>query len=115
RSQLKKRQFWAALSPIPARVCRGSTLWEKFGYPPEPATASEGFVQWFQTLFLLYYAAMSLASGTRLGPYEILDAIGAGGMGEVTHDGKRVLLPISVTDASPPLSVVTNWKEALKR
>src|SRR5712692_1165314 len=26
---------------------------------------------------------MTLASGTRLGPYEILDAIGAGGMGEV--------------------------------
>jgi serine/threonine protein kinase len=26
---------------------------------------------------------MSLASGTRLGPYEIQSAIGAGGMGEV--------------------------------
>ena len=26
---------------------------------------------------------MSLASGTRLGPYEILAPIGAGGMGEV--------------------------------
>jgi len=26
---------------------------------------------------------MALASGTRLGPYEILSAIGAGGMGEV--------------------------------
>src|SRR5436190_17358954 len=26
---------------------------------------------------------MSLATGTRLGPYEILSAIGAGGMGEV--------------------------------
>src|SRR6266566_4927436 len=26
---------------------------------------------------------MSLTSGTRLGPYEILDLIGAGGMGEV--------------------------------
>ncbi len=25
----------------------------------------------------------SLTSGTRLGPYEIVDAIGAGGMGEV--------------------------------
>jgi eukaryotic-like serine/threonine-protein kinase len=26
---------------------------------------------------------MTLASGVRLGPYEILDALGAGGMGEV--------------------------------
>ena len=26
---------------------------------------------------------MRLASGTRVGPYEIIDAIGAGGMGEV--------------------------------
>jgi serine/threonine protein kinase len=26
---------------------------------------------------------MTLASGTKLGPYEILSAIGAGGMGEV--------------------------------
>jgi hypothetical protein len=26
---------------------------------------------------------MSLSAGTRLGPYEILDFIGAGGMGEV--------------------------------
>jgi serine/threonine protein kinase len=26
---------------------------------------------------------MSLAAGTRLGPYEIVSALGAGGMGEV--------------------------------
>ena len=28
---------------------------------------------------------MTLASGTRLGPHEILMSIGAGGMGEVCH------------------------------
>ena len=28
---------------------------------------------------------MALADGTRLGPYEILSPIGAGGMGEVCH------------------------------
>ena len=26
---------------------------------------------------------MELAEGTRLGPYEVIDAVGAGGMGEV--------------------------------
>ena len=33
---------------------------------------------------------MTLSSGTRLGPYEIVNAIGAGGMGEVyrAHDAR---------------------------
>jgi hypothetical protein len=34
---------------------------------------------------------MALARGTRLGPYEIVSAIGAGGMGEV----KRSFLPMA--------------------
>jgi eukaryotic-like serine/threonine-protein kinase len=49
---------------------------------------------------------MSLSTGTRLGPYEILSALGAGGMGEVSraHDAKlnrdvalKVLLPAVAT------------------
>ena len=50
---------------------------------------------------------MALAIGTRLGPYEILSAIGAGGMGDVyrAHDTKlqrdvaiKVLLPAVAND-----------------
>ena len=49
---------------------------------------------------------MSLTSGTRLGPYEIQSALGAGGMGEVygleesdgTTDGAAVLVG-AVADA----------------
>ena len=51
---------------------------------------------------------MALATGSRLGPYEILSAIGAGGMGEVyrAHDARlgrdvaiKVLPPALATDA----------------
>src|SRR6267142_2500920 len=33
--------------------------------------------------FLVVFSTMSLSPGTRLGPYEILSPLGAGGMGEV--------------------------------
>jgi hypothetical protein len=34
---------------------------------------------------------MSLAAGARLGPYEILSPLGAGGMGEVRGSGDRFI------------------------
>ena len=48
---------------------------------------------------------MSLASGTRLGPYEVLSPIGTGGMGEVyeardTHLGRTVAIKPLLTGVS---------------
>jgi Tol biopolymer transport system component/serine/threonine protein kinase len=37
----------------------------------------------FRRKLTVYYASMALPTGTRLGPYEIVAALGAGGMGEV--------------------------------
>jgi hypothetical protein len=42
---------------------------------------------------------MAIVSGGRLGPYQILSAIGAGGMGEVAN----------------PIAVVLNWQAGLKK
>ena len=70
---------------------------------------------------------MSLSAGTRLGPDEIIAALGAGGMGEVyraldpgsTVTSQRfVMLQVPVTEAGampPTLIVVQHWDEELKR
>ncbi len=50
---------------------------------------------------------MSLASGTKLGPYEILDPIGAGGMGEV-YRGKDTRLDRVVAIKVLPAHVAAN-------
>src|SRR5437016_1087705 len=61
---------------------------------------------------------MALAAGTRLGPYEILAAIGAGGMGEVyrardTKLGRDVALKILPdTFAQDPARVARFGREA---
>lgn len=82
---------------------------------------------------------MSLAPGTRLGPYDIATSIGAGGMGEVyrardprlQRDVAVKVLPAHVAadssrlhrfeqeargdDAQPPLRVVMNWPALLQK
>ena len=55
---------------------------------------------------------MTLAQGTRLGPYEILAPVGAGGMGEVLRqsvEGNSLAVP--AMDRDPLLSKIRNTPE----
>ncbi|MEO6119914.1 MAG: hypothetical protein ABIP12_04425 [Terriglobales bacterium] len=81
---------------------------------------------------------MPIASGTKLGPYEVMSAIGAGGMGEVyqardlrlervvaikvlpTHLSANVDLRLrfereAKVTTTPRLTMVTNWTAKLKK
>jgi len=66
---------------------------------------------------------MTLSAGARLGPYEILDPLGAGGMGEVyrardTRLERQVVVRrvATVEDlTASPLTVVLNWTSDLKK
>jgi hypothetical protein len=68
---------------------------------------------------------MPLKSGSRLGPYEIVSAIGAGGMGEVSTagcgllrqqytvpaDGRRFPVnAISEEAAAAPITIIASWR-----
>ena len=53
---------------------------------------------------------MSLAAGDRLGPYEILEPLGAGGMGEVIARGTRAWNAPSPSRSSPG-----TWRRTSRR
>jgi hypothetical protein len=61
------------------------------------------------------FTSMQVTAGSRLGPYEVVAPIGAGGMEEVykarvTRDGQRFVVDQPVDNTtSTPLTFVSNW------
>jgi hypothetical protein len=59
---------------------------------------------------------MSLSAGTRLGPYEIISALGAGGMGEVYKArDTRLDRPVAIKILSPALAADPQFRERFDR
>jgi Protein kinase domain len=66
--------------------------------------------------YLSFETTMSLASGTRLGAYEIVSLLGAGGMGEVykARDG-RLERTVAVKTLPPRVAADPNLKQRFER
>ena len=59
---------------------------------------------------------MSLAPGTRLGPYEILNLVGAGGMGEVYRaEDTRLARPVAIKLLSPQFTADHEFQKRFER
>ena len=52
--------------------------------------------RFFRVFLRLTPTTMSLVTGSRLGPYEIVSPIGEGGMGDTDPDGSRTLTILSI-------------------
>ena len=63
---------------------------------------------------------MGLTSGTKLGPYEIVSPLGAGGMGEVyrardTRLDRTVAVKILPAPIAAPLNFILNWVSEMEK
>jgi hypothetical protein len=56
---------------------------------------------------------MTLFAGTRLGPYEVLSPLGAGGIGEVPGNVMLTKTGVLDQDDPPPLLIVRDWTALL--
>ena len=57
---------------------------------------------------------MPIPSGTRIGAYEVVAAVGAGGMGEVSR-ARDTRLGREVAAAASPVVLVVNWPATLRK
>src|SRR5439155_25461663 len=87
------------LDNTPARPMLKSSIWQK----PDANNRTAKFRARYNHHLT---SSMSLGAGTRLGPYEILAPIGAGGMGEVyrAHD-RRLGRDVAIKVLPPSLAL----------